>query len=300
MCTVCVRPRHPAYDGLSSVRPAYTGSSQRITKFGRLKRLLRVPVDWRILGIAAALLALAASNGVAGLWASESRTVPSANGKYLLVLLLPDEERSNRREHDPAMDGPWTEDGIHERHESILTQNEIEGLYSQSGLYRNDRSTTLLWPIGFLESPKDIYVSNDGVHLIVTFLNWDSEDVSNRGNALEFYAHGRQLAVYNEDQLLVGYLARALLSRFAGVAWPTCISAKLDDNSGTFEIATNWGDGFRFDIATGSLIESSLPWAFWTVLIVILFVIALSGWWFWRRIHRQSMQRNKALQLTRQ
>jgi hypothetical protein len=251
-----------------------------------LKRPLRIPANYRISGFAAALLTLAASNAVAGLWASDSRTISSANGKYLLVLLLSQEERSERREYDPAIDESWTEDMIRERHESILTQKKIEALYPKSGLYRNDGSTTLLWPIGFLESPKNVYVTNDGVHLIVTFLNWDIEDVSNRGNALEFYAHGRQLAVYNEDQLLVGYIARMLLSLFAGVARPTCTSATLDDNAGTFDIMTNWGDGFRFNIATGDLIASRLPWAFWTVLIFVLLMIGLSVCWIWRRILR--------------
>jgi hypothetical protein len=135
-----------------------------MTNLRQVAMLLRVPASCRISGFATALFVLAASNAVAGLWASDSRTVPSANRKYLLVLLLPDEERSWRHEYDPAIDGSWTEEAIHERHESILTQKEIEALYPQSGLYRNDGSTTLLWPIGFLESPKDIYVSNDGVH----------------------------------------------------------------------------------------------------------------------------------------
>jgi hypothetical protein len=213
----------------------------------------------------------------------ETRTIPSANGKYLLVLLTPKEDRGYRREYDAVLDGPRTEDEIRERHESIARQNEIEGVYPQSGLYRNDGSTALLWPIEYLPTPKDIRVSDDGIHLIVAFLNWDHEDVSDRGNALEFYAHGRQLAVYREHQLLVGYFARAVLSRFTGVAWPTCTGANFDDNSKTFEIATNWGDEFRFDIAAGQLIGSSLPRTFWAVLIFILFVIGLSGQWFWRR-----------------
>ena len=221
----------------------------------------------------------------AGLSMPETRTIPSANGKYLLVLLTPMEERGYRREYDPA----WSEDVNREQHESILRQNEIEGLYPQSGLYRNDGSTALLWPIGYFPPPKDIYVSDDGVHLIVAFLSWDG-NASERGNALEFYAGGRQLATYNEDRLLVGYLARRLFSHFTDVAWPTGTSANLDDDSKTFEIATNWGDEFRFDIATGRLIGSRLPWAFWTVLIFFLFVIFLSGWWFWRRMRKCKQQ----------
>ena len=221
----------------------------------------------------------------AGLSMPETRTIPSADGKYLLVLLTPKEERHYRREYDAAMDAPRTEDEIREKHESIVWQNEIEERYPQSGLYRNDGSTSILWPIGYFPPPRDIYVSDDGVHLIVAFLNWD-DNASERGKALEFYASGRQLANYNEDRLLVGYFARMLFSHFTDVAWPTCTTANLDDDSKTFEITTNWGDEFRFDIATGQLIGSRLPWAFWIVLISFLFVIWLSGWWFWRRIRR--------------
>ena len=119
----------------------------------------------------------------------------------------------------------------------------------------------------------------------MAFLDWDG-DCSNRGHAVEFYANGRQLAVYNEDRLLVGYLARAVLSNVTGEGWPTCVNARFDDKAEMFEIATNWGDMFRFDIATGDLVASSLPWAFWAVLIVFLFMILLSGWWFWRRMRR--------------
>lgn len=238
----------------------------------------------RISGIAAIFLALAASSAVAGLWPCVSRTIPSSNGKYLLVLLTPEDEKSYRAEYDPEIDGPWTKDEIRQRHESILAQQQIEGLYPQSGLYRNDGSTVLLWPIEYQPTPKDIYVSNDGVHLIVAFLNWDNDSASERGNALEFYAQGQPLAIYNEDQLLVGYFGRALLSRFAGIAWPTCTRAKLDDSSKTFEIATNWGDKFRFEIVTGNLVYSKMPWTLKAVFTLILIVVALTAWWICRRI----------------
>jgi len=204
----------------------------------------------------------------------------------LLVLLTPEEERSYRREYDPTVYAPWTEDEICQQHESILRQQQIETLYPQSGLYPNDKSTVLLWPIEYFPTPKDIYISNDGVHLIVAFLDWDNDRVSERGNALEFYAHGQQLAIYREHQLLVGYLGRLLLSRFAGVAWPTCTSALLDDKAATYEITTNWGDWFRFDITTGKLVDSSTSWAIKAFCVLILTVVALSGWWLCRRIDR--------------
>ena len=56
--------------------------------------LLRVPANCRILGFVAVLVALTANHALAGLPLSESRTIPSANGKFLLVLLAPKEERN--------------------------------------------------------------------------------------------------------------------------------------------------------------------------------------------------------------
>jgi hypothetical protein len=142
----------------------------------------------------------------------------------------------------------------------------------------------MLWPIEYLSVSKDIYVSNDGVHLVVAFLPWEVGNCSDRGNALEFYANGQPLSVFNEDRLLVGYLGRRLLSLYAGVPHPTCTNAKLDDGAATFEITTNWGDAFRFDIATGKLVESTTSWSIKASLLLVLLLIALSGLWMWRRI----------------
>lgn len=246
-------------------------------------RLVRVSANSRILTFVAMLIVLAVSRAFAGLPVAESRTIASACGEFVLVLLAPEEDRDLCE--NPPMAATWTEEEIQEWRESKRKERQIEACYPQSGLYRNDGSKDLLWPIHDLTVCKDIYVSNDGKHLVTAVRDWDSS-CSDRGHAVEFYANGRQLAFYDEHNLLVGYLPRLVLSNVFGVAWPTCVDAKFDDGAKTFEIATNWGDMFRFDISTGKLAASRLPWAFWTVLTVVFFVIAFSGWRFWRGMRR--------------
>jgi hypothetical protein len=140
----------------------------------------------------------------------------------------------------------------------------------------------------YLPTPKDIYVSDDGVHLIAAFLNWEIVNASDRGNALEFYANGRILAMYNEEDLLVGYLGRAILSRFAGMDWPTCTVATFNDRARTFEVATNWGDAFRFDVASGNIIDSTLPWPARAAMLFGVALFASLLWWICRRFDRRA------------
>jgi hypothetical protein len=195
----------------------------------------------------------------------------SANGKYLLVLLAPEPEYYNA--------GPLTDDEIREREEV----QQIEDHYAQSGLYRNDGSTDLLWPIDYLSVLKDVYVSDDGVHLIVAFLSWECDTCSDRGNALEFYAHGQRLSTYNEHNLLIAYFGRCLASCYAGVPWTTCTSAKFDDKRREFEIATNRGDEFRFDITTGNVISSTTSSSIKAAFLATAILIGGFGWWLVRR-----------------
>ena len=170
--------------------------------------------DVQITAVAIVLLAVATGVACAGTSECETRAIPSANGKFVLVLLTPEEDKhdSNRHEYDPTYDGTWSEDAIRERHESLVRQHEIEAHYPQSGLYRNDGSTELLWPLEYVPTPNRVYVSDDGVHLVVAFLDWDWVDAHDRSHAVELYDRGQRLAVYDEQQLLAAYPAR--------IRWP--------------------------------------------------------------------------------
>jgi hypothetical protein len=238
------------------------------------------PHRWFCIAVIAAVIGFCAASAHAGLSGYRTRSIPSANGKYLLVLLAP--------EKGYYVDGPVTEDELNAREKT----QQIEDHYSQSGLYRNDGSTELLWPIEYLSVLKDIFVSDDGVHLIVLFPNWECDTCSDRGDALAFYAHGQQLSRYREDILLAGYWGRCLLSCYAGAPWTTCTSAKFDDKKREFEIATNWGDMFRFDITTGKVIDSITSSSVKTTFFVTVVLIGSSVWWVMRRLVRVDTSRD--------
>lgn len=97
----------------------------------------------------AALVTLAAlpKGAAAHLPGFRTRAVPSADGKFLLVSLMPAQERQQRSDpsnYDPKSDGPMTSDGLRNWQENVDAQKAIEATYSQSGLYRNDGSRQLL------------------------------------------------------------------------------------------------------------------------------------------------------------
>ncbi|TWT90903.1 hypothetical protein Mal64_13020 [Pseudobythopirellula maris] len=165
-----------------------------------------------------------------------------------------------------------------------LAQRALEKRYPNSGLYRNDGSTVLIWPIHYLPTPKEVYVSSDGVHLVVAFLNWDSDSISERGRAVEFFANGQLLAAYDESELLTGYLGREVLALFTGVARVTVVDAALDDPSGNYLLETNWGDSFRFDVTTGEIIESRTAGSVQIFLLCLMGTAAVSVVWLLRKV----------------
>ncbi|WP_428305609.1 hypothetical protein [Lacipirellula sp.] len=210
-----------------------------------------------------ATVALAISSGpskaLAYLDGFKTRTVVSANQEYVLVLLTPIAERVNRRRYDPKQDGPLDEDEIRIWNESLDRQERLETLYSQSGVYRNDGSTELLWPMPYLTICKDIWLSNDGEHVVVAFLDWD-QSASSRGDALEFFSRGQSLAIYNEETLVKGIFSKMIAARCLGFGFPHARAAALDDASGRFELATDSGEWFQFDVATGDMTSHWSPW----------------------------------------
>ena len=218
----------------------------------------------QVLFTALTVLVMLSAEVKAYLCAPESRTIASTNGKYLLVLLVAQDQREFRAQ------------------DSIAEQDRIEAKYKRSGLYRNDGSTELLWPIDYLSTAKEIQVCNDGIHLVVTFLNWNSR-VSDHGNAVEFYERGTQLARYDESDLLACYQTRLLASKLTVTSWPEGTDAVLDEPSGMFTLRTNWGDAFQFDFRTGELVGSRVPsplivLASFIAIFILLMLLSL-GWW---------------------
>ena len=120
---------------------------------------------------ALALLALAIppTCATAHLVGFRTRAVPSSDGKFLLVSLMPVQERQQRdepRDYDPKTDVFFTADELREWQASVDAQKAIEAKYSQGGLYRNDGSTQLLWPMPYISMCQEIFVANDGMHVV--------------------------------------------------------------------------------------------------------------------------------------
>jgi len=190
-------------------------------------------------------------------------------------LLTPVTERRHQQE--------WTEDDLVElsldQRLGLERELELERKYPQSGLYRNDGSTKLLWPVEYISICKEIHISNGGIHLVVAFLDWEYDNVSDRGNALDFYASGKLLASYREESLISAYWVRFALSRWCGLDWVTVENAVYDDRAQTFQISTNQGDEFTFDVTTGDLISSSSPWPIGFALLFGFFALVVYGLW---------------------
>ncbi len=117
----------------------------------------------------------------------------------------------------------------------------------------------MLWPIDYLSTANDVYVCNDGVHLVVAFLDWNS-GASDGGNAIEFYSSGRLLDSYSEDDLVVAFWPRIFASNITSSEFPTGELDELDESAQSYEMQINWGDVVKFDITTGKIVESRMPW----------------------------------------
>ena len=143
--------------------------------------------------------------------------------------------------------------------------------YSQSGLYRNDGSTTPLWIVDWYAS--DVEISSDGHHL-VKYGPWPSGSRIHLGNygelAFAFYDDGREIQSYQVGQLVsVPILLPHSVSHYMWLR-----KAFLDDSQGILHVETELGEKYAFDIASGTPIDGIvLPWPRCLNIIVPLIVI---------------------------
>jgi hypothetical protein len=140
------------------------------------------------------------------------------NGKYLFVMLAPEQ---------------WS------RYDS----SNVRKTYPQSGLYRNDGSTTPLWRVDWYSF--SVFPSSDGVHL-VQMGPWAS-DVEQL--AVAFYENGTLLKAYRiKDLIRDESKLRHTVSHFF---WHTSLS--YDDKKGLLVLTTTDGVNYRFSLRTGEI-----------------------------------------------
>lgn len=202
-----------------------------------------------------------------------SWTLTSANERYLLVLVFP---------------LPIEKDVILAPGSEKSNVRAIREKYSLSGLYTNDGSTTPLWTTaGFFDNSHDVYIADDGVHMVV------ADDWANNqsDHVVSFFQSGR----YTEEYMLTELMPYPWLQRlFNGGGQVSRRSAHFDEAAMTSTVTTNQGEEFVFDVKTGAILrQTSLTGLFLaiflsSVLLVVLGAIGGGTWWWYRRARQRA------------
>ncbi len=173
--------------------------------------------------------------------------IETANGKYVLVLLVPD-----------ALGGP------------DVASPEIRAKYPRSGLYSQEGN--LVWTIDWYLPPGDEWITllDDGEHLIT----WAEASSACDNIGLGFYKRGRELKSYHINELVA---CPGNLERYEnGYIWRASYS--IDQETRTLRIHTTDGHVLDFDITTGKIINANtgkLGWQYF--FLAVVGVIAISG-----------------------
>ncbi len=147
-------------------------------------------------------------------------TEVTENGEYIFVMLAPPEK--------------W-----------IQKNPELRKTYKESGLYKNDGSTTPLWTVYWYSF--SVYPSSDGKH-VVRMGPW-ATSVDNL--ALAFYENGKPLKQYLIKDLVKNQLKlRHTVSHFF---WKS--ELRFNDKEETIFLTTTDGQTYLFSVKTGEIIQ---------------------------------------------
>jgi len=221
-----------------------------------------------LLPAALALLFVAGTtdNVLAGLASPVSFKQDSADGRFVLVMVSPlslEDDLRYAREREPE-------------------RRAIRDRYTESGLYRNDGSTTPLWTIGYCSPTCEAFISPDGKHVVLFSDDW----LSSHGHVVTFLDYGTVLASYTQEDLWQTmpsmkwkHLVRSFRSPDA--------EAAFDATALTLTLRTEAGELFVFDAATGTIARQATPWPMYFALssAAPIFVLAAGGAFFlmWRK-----------------
>ncbi len=161
-----------------------------------------------------------------------SYTQTSPNEQFLFVMIFPE----------------WVTRFGYISAEAKARERQIKNRYRQSGLYRNDNSTTPLWTVDWYA--RSVLISSDGVHLI-TRGPWAS---TSGDEALTFFANGKMLRSYQINELVSFKDSLSLPRTASHFRWEK--SRSLDDEKQTLTLVTLNEDTYVFDITTGEITSS--------------------------------------------
>lgn len=187
-----------------------------------------------------------------------SFTKPSPDGRFLFVM-IPRSTLDNEMPH-------WNE-------ETKAKIRAIRQTYTQSGLYRNDGTSTPLWTVDWYAY--DVDVASDGIHL-VRHGPWAS---CVDQEAFSFLANGKLVRTYAVSELIdLKFLLPHSVSHFQ---WSH--GSRLDDAALRYAVSTKDGNSFVFDITDGSIVQETryariMKWTgFAAIPIVIVGLIVLAS-----------------------
>jgi hypothetical protein len=245
-------------------------------------RVVSLPLDTSILMEPLSLLrsvvfttaALSTLNAFAGLPWCKSRTIESKNGQFVLVLLTPEAERRPLAEFVEYVNdvfGHLDDSGERELIESFEAERTLEETYSASGLYAKGESTQPIWTLPYISLCQEMYVANDGIHLVIMYSPWDSTCSDIR--QLSFVSSGITTFSYRDEWEFMPLISlRLLMQACLEIALPVDNSSYISADSTEFIVRTNQGDRLVFDLATGTRLKRSSPLLLLCILLPVMIV----------------------------
>jgi len=186
-----------------------------------------------------------------------SHSKQTRSGKYLFVMISP---------LSPEFDGKW------EREPKASEIREIRKTYNESGLYRNDGSTTPLWTVDWYAHGTEPF--SDGIHLVRKGPWATSPD----SEAVSFFANGVLIRTYTVQDLVAN--PKNMPHSVSHFTWR--YDEELNDHDKTYKITTKHFEYYLFDATTGKIISTSAPFQ-WAPSILGVFLISAFSYWWWRR-----------------
>lgn len=190
-----------------------------------------------------------------------SHTEPTADGRHVLVYLAPVR---------PVEEGNVTEE---EHNRTVMLKNR----YPASGCYEIG-STTPLWTAPW-DGRECWSVSDDCRHLV----RWNvfGDGGYGRGGeltwGLRFYDHGREIKSYDVAELM----DFPSLMPETSSDWHYDWIGDTDDNctiqDGQFVFHTSTHERYRFDLATGAIVEQFRMWRALSRMAIAMVFVAVSG-----------------------
>ena len=172
-----------------------------------------------------------------------------------------------------------TPDGLHlfvmiSPYPNALERQNSRITYTQSGLYRNDGSSTPIWTVTWYAH--NVEPLSDGVHLVRPG-PWAS---SSNSEAVAFFAKGKLIRSYTVRDLVADPdLMPHSVSHFKWRSYE-----HLNDHEKTYTIETKHGERYKFDVTTGDISSSFSP-ILWFLAVAIILVVGTLGYWWRRKQH---------------